>query len=54
MKKNIDAKIVKEYVKKVNTYKKYYKVTPNRNVNKESNKQNKEKKITITNIQKCA
>ena len=36
-------KNVKEYVKKVNIYMKNFKVTSNRNVNKETNKQNKEK-----------
>ena len=36
-------KNVKEYVKKVNIYTKNYKVTSNRNVNKETNKRNKEK-----------
>ena len=34
---------MKEYVKKVNIYMKNFKVTSNRNVNKETNKQNKEK-----------
>ena len=43
MQKNINAKNVKEYVKKVNIYMKNFKVTSNRNVNKETNKQNKEK-----------
>ena len=55
MQKNIKVKHVKEYVKKVNVYIKNYKVTSNRNVNKETNKQNKRKYIKIiTNIQKCA
>ena len=43
MQKNINVKNVKEYVKKVNIYMKNFKVTSNRNVNKETNKQNKEK-----------
>ena len=43
MQKNINVKYVKEYVKKVNIYMKNFKVTSNRNVNKETNKQNKEK-----------
>ena len=37
-KKNIDVKNAKEYVKKVNLYKKNYKVTSNGNVNKGTNK----------------
>ena len=41
MKKNINVKNVKEYVKKVNIYIKNHKVTSNRNVNKD--KPNKEK-----------
>ena len=36
-------KNVKEYIKKVNIHIKFYKVTSNRNVNKETNKPNKEK-----------
>ena len=43
MLKNIGVKNVKEYVKKVNIYIKNYKVTSNRNVNKDTNKPNKEK-----------
>ena len=43
MQRNIDVKNVKEYVKKVNIYKKNYKVTSNGNVNKETNKRKKEK-----------
>ena len=43
MYKNINVKNVKEYAKKVNLYIKNYKVTPNRNVNKDTNKPNKEK-----------
>ena len=43
MQKNINAKNVKGCAKKVNIYLKNYKVTSNRNVNKETNKQNKEK-----------
>ena len=55
MQKNIKVKHVKEYVKKVNVYIKNYKVTSNRNVNKETNKQDKRKYIKIiTNIQNCA
>ena len=45
MQKNINVKNVKEYVKNVNIYiyiYKNYKVTPNRNVNKETNTPNKE------------
>ena len=38
----INVKNVKEYVKEVNIYKNY-KVTSNRNVNKETNKPKKEK-----------
>ena len=38
------------YIKNVNIYIKNYKVTSNRNVNKETNTQNKEKYIKITNI----
>ena len=41
-------KMKKEYVKKVNIYIKNYKVTSNRNVNKEANKRNK--KIMYKNI----
>ena len=41
MQKNINMKNVKECVKKVNIYMKNYKVTSNRNVDKETNKQNK-------------
>ena len=37
------CKNLKEYVKKVNIYIKNYKVTSNRNVNKDTNKPNKEK-----------
>ena len=43
MQKNINAKNVKGCAEKVNIYLKNYKVTSNRNVNKETNKQNKEK-----------
>ena len=46
----MNVKNAKEYVKKVNIYIKNYKVTSNRNVNKETNKRNKEKYIKITNI----
>ena len=42
MQKNINVKNVKECVKKVNIYTKNYKATSNRNVNKETSKQNKE------------
>ena len=45
MQKNRNVKNVKEYVKNVNIYiyiYKNYKVTPNRNVNKETNTPNKE------------
>ena len=41
MQKNINVKTVKEYVKKANIYIKNYKVTSDRNVNKETNKPNK-------------
>ena len=42
MKKKVTVKNVKEYVKKVNIYiYKNYKVTLNRNANKEANKRNK-------------
>ena len=40
--KNVNVKNVKEYVRKVNTYIKDYKVTSNRNVHKKTNKRNKE------------
>ena len=40
---NIDRENVKEYLKKVNMYIKNYNVISNRNVNKETNKRNKEK-----------
>ena len=44
MQSNIDRKNdVKEYLKKVNMYIKNYNVISNRNVNKETNKRNKEK-----------
>ena len=43
MQKNINVKNVKEHVKKIKIQKKNYKVTSNRNVNKENNKPNKEK-----------
>ena len=43
MQKNINAKNVKWCAKKVNIYMKNYKVTSNTNVNKEINKQNKER-----------
>ena len=42
MQKNINIKNVKRYLK-VNICKKNHTVTSNRNVNKETNKQNKEK-----------
>ena len=47
-------KNVKEYEEKVNIYIKNYKVTSNRNINKEINKQDKEK-IYQNNkyIEKC-
>ena len=41
MSKNINLKNVKEYLKKVNIYTKKFKVTSNRNVNKETNKRSK-------------
>ena len=41
--KNINLKNVKKCVKKVNIYMKNYKVTSNRNIYRETNKQNKEK-----------
>ena len=50
---NINVKNVKEYVKKVNVCTKNYKVTSNRNVNKETNNQTKKKYIKATNIYKC-
>ena len=50
IKKNINVKNVKGYVKKVNVYMRNYKVQSNRNVNKETNKQNKEKYLKITYI----
>ena len=50
MYKNINVKNVNEYVKKVNIYIKNYKVTSNRNINKETNKQNKDTIIKITKI----
>ena len=53
MQKNINVKNVKEYEEKVNIYIKNYKVTSNRNINKEINK-TKKKYIKITNIQKSA
>ena len=54
MQKNIDVKKVKDYVKKVNTYKKPHKVTNNRNVKEEASKPKNEKKnINATNTQKC-
>ena len=43
MQKNINVQNVEEYVKKVNIYIKNYKITSNRNLNKETNKPNKEK-----------
>ena len=43
MKKNINVKNVKEHVKNVSIYIKNHKVTSNRNVNKDTNKPNKEK-----------
>ena len=54
MQKNINVKNVKEYEEKVNIYIKNYKVTCNRNINKEINKQDKEK-IYQNNkyIEKC-
>ena len=54
MQKNINVKNVKEYEEKVNIYIKNYKVTSNRNINKEINKQDKEK-IYQNNkyIEKC-
>ena len=39
----MNAKNVKEYIKKVNIYIKNHKVTSNRNVNKDTNKPSKEK-----------
>ena len=48
--KNINVKNVKEYAKKVNVYMRNYKVQFNRNVSKETNKQNKEKCLKITYI----
>ena len=47
MQKNINVKNKKEYAKKINIFIKNYIVTSNRNVNKETNEQNKEK-IYIT------
>ena len=44
MQKIINAKNVTEYVKKVNRYIKNYKVTSNRNVNKETNQTKKKYK----------
>ena len=44
-KKNVNVKNGKEYVKKVNISMKNYKVTSNRNANKETNKPNKEKNM---------
>ena len=52
MQKIINAKNVTEYVKKVNRYIKNYKVTSNRNVNKETN-QTKKKYKSATNIEMC-
>ena len=47
-------KNVKEYVKKVNIYIKNNKVTSNRNVNKDTNKPNKEKIYKINKyIEMC-
>ena len=43
MQKNINVKNKKEYAKKINIFIKNYIVTSNRNVNKETNEQNKEK-----------
>ena len=43
MQKNINVKYAKEYVKEAYIFEKNYKVTSNRNVNKETSKQNKEK-----------
>ena len=43
MQENINLKNVKEFVKKVNIYIKSYKFTSNGNVNKDTNKPNKEK-----------
>ena len=43
-------KNVREHVIKVNLSIKNYKVTSNRNVNKETNKRNKEKMYDTTNI----
>ena len=43
MQKNINVKNVKECVNKENIYMKNYKITSNRNINKETNRQNKEK-----------
>ena len=43
MQKNINVQNVEEYVKKVNIYIKNYKITSNRNLNKETNKPKKEK-----------
>ena len=45
MQKKVNVKNVKEYVKKVNVYIKNYKVTYDRNVNKETNERNKRKNI---------
>ena len=50
MKKNINVKNVKEHVKNVSIYIKNHKVTSNRNVNKDTNKPNKEKYVKATNI----
>ena len=54
MQKNIDVEKVKDYIKKVNAYKKKpHKVTNNRNVKEEASKPKKEKKyINATNTQK--
>ena len=43
MQKNINVKNVKECVNKENIYMKNYKITSNKNINKETNRQNKEK-----------
>ena len=45
MQKNINVQNVKEYVNKVNIYIKNDKITSNRNVNKDTNKPNKEQNI---------
>ena len=43
MPKNINMKNVKDYVKKVNVHIKNYKTISNRTVNKETNKENKDR-----------